>query len=846
MGKKENFNTDKLNLINELNKQNEVLRDTLKSTLDIQEKQKIFSDIELNNRILINEQTKLESEIKANNIKLTKEENDKLKEVGLTQQSITKELKNEFLTRENLVKSIKFVNANLKTGFGFLQQQDKIIRSTVLNLGLSGAKANMMRTSFEESAKHVARLGGSLEDVQTIMQGYADETGRARVLSSDMVKDITLIGKGTGLGIEQATRLGSQFEMIGYNTKATMNYVQGVVETSEKMGINTNKVLKNVNDNFKRLNTYTFQQGVKGIAEMAMYAEKFHMDINQALNAADMSKSLEGAIDLTSQLQIMGGEFAKTDPFEMLFLSRNDPAKFTEKIADMTKGVVTFRKMSDGSFEKFISPADRDRLNAVAKSLGMEAGELTKIAQRQAEIQKMRTEMRGMGLSEEQKTIIEGAAQFNTNTGKFQAMIGGQMKNVTSLGKSEIDILSAQTSSLEERAKNAQTFDEVLKSTINEIKSTLLPILQGINKVLTVVRPIFEGIADLFHSIGPWGTGAGLIAAAGAWKLVVGGFNAGVNKFIERGVGSFSRSTKNIESPKFITNKGGGLNIGAQKAYDVGQVNKMKAGSGLAKAQGLKSLGQGAGAGLASVGAGAGIMLAAEGISKLADSMSKLTPEQAKSLSTIATTLAITFPVAAIGLALVGTTATASAVGLLALGAAVALVGGGIYLATTGIGNMATGIGDLMKNSKGAGGDMIELASGIAVLSASLLGLTFGGLGVATLNNLVDSISSNAPAIAQVGKSFKEINAVMSGNKNDYLEIQKAVESISNTNVKGSGMFTDLANMLKTPLKVEFVNKDINLANNITLELDGQKLMQKTYNVDLAIQRHESLKNGKS
>jgi hypothetical protein len=164
------------------------------------------------------------------------------------------------------------------------------------------------------------------------MQGYADETGRARVLSAEMVKDITAIGQGTGLGIEAATRLGAQFELMGFDAKTTMDYVQGVVDTSERMGVNTTKVLKNISDNFKKLNTYTFQQGVKGFAQMAMYAEKFKIDIGQALNAASVSKTLEGAIDLTAQLQVMGGEFAKTDPFEMLFLSRNDPAKFTEKI----------------------------------------------------------------------------------------------------------------------------------------------------------------------------------------------------------------------------------------------------------------------------------------------------------------------------------------------------------------------------------------------------------------------------------------------------------------------------------------------------------------------------------
>ena len=350
------------------------------------------------------------------------------KELLATQKAINDQLQQQIKRRQTVLDLAKQLTGQLKLGWKYLQDQDKIIKTTVLNLGMSGAKAVAMRDAFEKSAGYVTRLGGTIADIQGVMQGYADETGRARVMSAEMVKDITAIGKGTGLGIEQATKLGAQFELMGYDAKGTMDYVQGVVDTSERMGVNTTKVLKNVSDNFKKLNTYTFQQGVKGFAQMAMYAEKFKIDINQALNAVDIARTLEGAIDLAAQLQIMGGEFAKTDPFEMLFLSRNDPAKFTEKIADMTKGVVSFRKVTDSAgktvFEKFISPADRDRLAAVAKSMGMEASELTVIAERQAEIQKMRQQTAGMGLSKQQQDLIEGAAIFDQKSGKFQVQLG--------------------------------------------------------------------------------------------------------------------------------------------------------------------------------------------------------------------------------------------------------------------------------------------------------------------------------------------------------------------------------------------------------------------------------------
>jgi hypothetical protein len=75
--------------------------------------------------------------------------------------------------------------------------------------------------------------------------------------------------------------------------------------------------------------------------------------------------------------------------------------------------------------------------------------------------------------------------------------------------------------------------------------------------------------------------------------------------------------------------------------------------------------------------------------------------------------------------------------------------------------------------------------------------------------------------------------------------VQDAVNSISKMNVRGGGALTDLANMLKQPLKVEFADSRVQMVNDITLTIDGQKFMQKAYNANLAIQKHEALRQGK-
>ena len=787
------------------------------------------TEITANNEKIINE-------LKNKGSDLTEEELKLLRQVEGKQKDINDAVRKEVENRQKVVNVLGFFTSQLKKGWEYLQASDKVIRQTILNLGMSGTKAELMRQSFEQSAGFVTRLGGTLEDIQGIMTTYADETGRARVMSAQMLKDVTAIGKSTGLGVEQAARLGAQFELMGFDAKSTMEYVQGVVDTSERMGVNTTKVLKNVNDNFKRLNTYTFQQGVKGFAQMAMYAEKFRMDINQALNAADVARSLEGAIDLAAQLQVMGGEFAKTDPFELLFLSRNDPAKFTEKIADMTKGVVSFRKMADGTFEKFISPADRDRLAAVAKSMGMEASELTQIAERQAEIQRMRQQMAGMGLSAKEKELIEGAAIFNKETGRFEVQIAGQMKDVAALTKEQANAFAKERVSLEDRAKQALTFDETFKATINSLKSALLPILHSVNGLLTKLQPIADWMSKFAGSSGGWiKAGAILLGAATAWKAV----NQGMTNWIKTG-NVLGRETPGKAAGGVRTFLGGGTATPTAAPAGSGTGGMGKGGAGVLKA--------GAGIGAAAAGIGAGIGAAAAGISLLAKAMSGLNEEQAETLKSIVKSLGwfiIGGAAAAVAITAFGSGAAAAAPGLLAFGAAVLMVGAGIGVAAAGIGVMGMGLAKLVEAGKDAGPAMVQTGKGIGLVAASMLGFSAGAAGFLVFAGTMKSISKNAPALATVGESFKQINAVLSGKKEDFIAVQNAVESISKSNVRGGGMFADLANLLNKPLKVEFAEGRVAMVNDITLSIDGQKFMQKAYNVNLAVQKHESVRHGK-
>jgi hypothetical protein len=787
-----------------------------------------------------------------------------LKEVKLAEEKIKKLEKQEGLQK----RIYDLINQQTKLQAGWikgLNESDRIIRQTILGLGMSGKKADQIRNTFEKSSMAVAKMGGSLEDIQQVMQGFADETGRSRVFTDQMVTDVIKIGRGTSLGTVEATKMAAQFELMGIDTTKTFEMSEKFVNESEKYGINTAKAFKNVNDNFKKLVTYNFKGGVEGMMKMSAYATKMNIDFSQAFNAIDTAKSLEGAIDLAANLQVMGGEFAKSDPFEMLFLSRNDPTKFTEKINEMTKGVVTFKREADGSYTKFISPADRDRMASVEKSLGLQNGELTQQALRMADIMKMRNNMIGSGMSGDDKSVIEGAAIFNSKTGQFQVTIGTTAKNIANLTESEAKLFVQQQATLEKRTEDSMTFEEALQATLASFKTILLPMLQGFNSVMQWVIPKFEKIATLLRdNISVW-----FVKIVGAITAAAVLLNIGATALLK--VYTFATGKTLMGAGAGIGGSAGGAGLGgrigrtlAPSLYNAAPAVGTAGGSAsqtamynasrrnLAAGQASQAAGKGkmmagAGIGAAAVGIGAGIGVAALGIGKLADSMAKLDATQIAALPWVITSLGVAFAAFTIPLIFVTQAAAAGSIGLWSLGGAALGIGAGIGIAAAGIGYMATGLATLVTAAKGSGDALLDVGKGIGAIGLALTTTGFGALfGSVGLVTALSSVALFAPAIERVGAAFGEINTAMHGSAADYAAVANAVESISKMNTKNGSAFAELATLLKTPLKVEFADKNISLNANITLDIDGTQFTNKVINVPLLVNRMKGYSLGRT
>jgi len=682
---------------------------------------------------------------------------------------------------------------------GSITSWDKPMREAVLNLGLGAEKGEQMKNAFYDATPAAIALGGSMADLRDIQTQYAEGTSRTVGLTAQELINVQEIAKGTTLGAAGAGKLAGQFAIMGKDIKQTHEFIQGVVDASERMGINSNNVIKGLSDNYKKLNSFGFKAGVEGMKKMAMYSEKFKISISEALNSADMARTLEGSIKMAATLNTLGGEFAKSDPFELLNLSRNDPAKYTQKINEMTKGMASLVKTADG-FEMQVTPMDLDRLREASDALGIKFEDLVESTKQMGHYQKMNNQLVGKGFSKDQLETIQAMAKLDGKSGIYKVM----GKNIADLTAAEVEKLKLEQTTLADRAKNAQTFNEKFENTLNLLKASLLPLLDGVNSIMTFIQPfvIKFGEAVQWMTKTDFGKGAGLFLG-GALILQ----KIGLTKML----------------PNVLGKAGGAVgSAGGGAGGAIGGGGGASFGSGAGGA--LKGLGTGAGVGLASAGIGAGINIAAQGIAKLADSMAKLTPDQAKTLQNIAMTLAISFPLAAIGIAAVAAVAAPAALPLLALGAAMLMIGGAVGIAAAGIGYMAGNFGNLMKSADPK--KVFELAAGIGALSVSMYAFAGAGL-LATLGGggmiaqlLV--LAALAPRINQIGESFKNMGTVLNASPESLTKFKETLDAISN--FKSGDSLSELKDLFAKPLRVEFDKKNVSMNVDVNLKVDSEVL----------------------
>jgi hypothetical protein len=578
-------------------------------------------------------------------IAVLKEESNILKAFGNELWSQTKAwLKQEF---------------EIKNIWGYLQKIDGGIRSMQLSMGITGERAEDFRRQMQESVNIAARFGVDMEHLVQ-MQGTLNETtGRANVLSEQQVQNMVLIAKGTGMANEEAASFLGNMMNIGASINDSTKFIEGTVNETAKLGLNSSTVLKGITSNIGKLNQYRFQGGVDGLKKMVQESTKFKVSMDNAFAVADKFRTLEGLLEAGAQLRVLGGEFAKIDEFKISFLARNDPGKLTEELAKMTKGMASFNKET-GLFE--VSDINMDILRSAAEATNQDFTKLVESTKKFSQVNLARKQI--IGGTEADREMIANLATFKKGSNIATIEIDGKDFKVNELTDTQIGLLRQQEKTIKQRAEESQNFNETFNNTITQLKATLLPLLEYINDVLEGFNKIFDTARDENGKMKKW---AAAIPIAG---LLLGTVGGGIIIALTKGL--FSLAGSGIG--KIFEKLGGG-----------GLTSSASGGVGLMGAS-LKTL---TGIGIAAIGVGTGFMLATKGATSLVLAFKGMSGGQ---ITAVALAMGV-LGASMYGIISLAPMAGAASVPLFEFAAAIGLIGAGVGAMNYGMGKLLEGAG---------------------------------------------------------------------------------------------------------------------------------------------------------
>jgi hypothetical protein len=330
-----------------------------------------------------------------------------------------------------------------------------------------------IRAALTSGADGIIRMGGSLSDVKEIQSDISSTLQTNFILQGDTYSEIFAASKLAAGSTEKATlmseKLIGDFKTLGYSIFEIGDSTGEIINQVKSLGVNANSVFEMINKNVGQLNLYNFSDGINGMAKMAAEAAMLRIDMKTTLDIADRLFNPEKAIDMAAGFQRLGVQVTDLlDPLTLMDISLNDPARLQESIVEMTKSLTYF----DEKNQKIsILPGEQRRLREIADVMGINAGELSKMAINAGELQEKmkRIELPSFipeGDEEDVKTLIANLSQLKD--GKLMVTIPGQKELVeaSDLTQEQLQKLRDQK---EEEAKSPVQLQSEANGYLNKI-----------------------------------------------------------------------------------------------------------------------------------------------------------------------------------------------------------------------------------------------------------------------------------------------------------------------------------------------------------------------------------------
>ena len=410
--------------------------------------------------------------------------NDNLKEANFTWGSIKKKIEesnNVAVVWGNMIRNASLQMAafvtDTKSQYNLSEKIAEEYKKVSFEMGLTAKGGKALAESFKAAVPFVQRLGMDAASLGEIYTKISEDSGRMKLFNQKDLETMALMSKSFKLGEDATGEMVDRFDLMGISVKTMGKTFSDTFEDASKMGLNSQKVIEVLSNNFASMQRMSFAGGTKAMTQMAKLAVDMRMDVSSMLGMAEKFYNPEQAIEAAAELQLMGGDIAAAfgDPFEVMYLARNKPEELAKKVQSMTENMVQFNEQT-GEYE--LPPEALQQLTFMSDKLGQNKDQIIDMAFQSSKLKDVRDAMSDSTMfSEDEQSAIAQMAKFNKDTGQFEVTVGEETFRLNDQG-----LKDAMKDGLLEREKtgeegqmalvdNSFTTNKLLQNMLAEFKA---------------------------------------------------------------------------------------------------------------------------------------------------------------------------------------------------------------------------------------------------------------------------------------------------------------------------------------------------------------------------------------
>lgn len=301
-----------------------------------------------------------------------------------------------------------------KAGSMWRDFNDTVIKDTrAIGLTIRDT-AGYQRAVMEDSKRLTSTYGIAANEVMKFQSNLAQATGRAQLLNEEERRNMAAMNKL--LGPETTNATIKAFDELGGSVETATAHAAQTYELAKRYGLDASQASATFAKNMKMANTYNFSSGIQGITKMTFLAQKLKFNMDSIARTADKFSTIEGAIENSAKLQMLGGNLGAmfSNPMDAMYEALNDMEGFTNRIVSGMSQRGKFNKAS-GVVE--LSPQDKMLIKEQAEALGMSREELTNMVTQSTKNKQIESELKGQ-FTEEQKAYVTSNAKYDAEAGK--------------------------------------------------------------------------------------------------------------------------------------------------------------------------------------------------------------------------------------------------------------------------------------------------------------------------------------------------------------------------------------------------------------------------------------------